>query len=201
MQQQINLYLPEFRQKKDALNFNNMVMLLGTLLGLMLLNFAYDSFDNWRLSNRLETLQATLTEETRKTEELDELLARRSENSELTNRLETAETRLESSRQIRNFLGETKLGNTSGFSEYFKDLSRAALQGMSISEFSFSEGGEKVELAGQVVDSALVPRYVSNIESGQSPIRQLHFSPSISRDDVSSQFFNFTLTTLSSENE
>jgi hypothetical protein len=72
---------------------------------------------------------------------------------------------------------------------------------MSISEFSFSEGGEKVELAGQVVDSALVPRYVSNIESGQSPIRQLHFSPSISRDDVSSQFFNFTLTTLSSENE
>ncbi|MCI5106785.1 MAG: hypothetical protein MRY76_08745, partial [Pseudomonadales bacterium] len=149
-------------------------------------------------SNRLESLQATLAEETRKTGELDELLARRSENTELSNRLETAESRLASSRQIRNFLGETKLGNTTGFSEYFKDLSRAALQGMSITEFSFSEGGEQVELAGQVVDSALVPRYVSNIESGQSPIRQLHFSPSISRDDVSSQYFTFT---LSSENE
>jgi hypothetical protein len=198
MQQQINLYLPEFRQKKEALDFSNMVKLLGVLLGLMLLNFAYDSVDTWLLSNRLETLQATLAEETRKTEELDELLARRSENNELSNRLETAETRLESSRQIRNFLGQTKLGNTAGFSEYFKDLSRAALQGMSITEFRFSEGGEKVELSGQVVDSALVPRYVNNIESGQSPLRQLHFSPSISRDDVNSQFFSFA---LSSENE
>lgn len=198
MQQQINLYLPEFRLKKDALTFNTMVLVLLGLLGLQVAVFAYDSFDTWLLSNRLESLQATLAEETRKTNELDEVLARRSENTELTNTLESAEARLESSRQIRDFLSQTKLGNTEGFSEYFKDLSRASLDGMRITRFSFSNGGEQVELSGEVVDSALVPRYVSNIENGQSSLRTMHFSPSISRDDVSSRLFGFA---LSSENE
>lgn len=195
MNQQINLYLPEFRAKKDALTAVLMGQILGGLLALMVLVTAYDLYTRWSLNSELAALRQVLQEETRKTNELDEVLARRSQNSALTQRLDSAEAQLESSRQIREFLSETKLGNVVGFSEYFKDISRASIEGLSVTEFEFSEGGEIVKLAGQVIDSAMVPRYVSKLEASNSAIRDQLFSPKISRPDAANQFFSFELST------
>lgn len=195
MQQQINLYLPEFRVKKDPVTALLMGQVLAGVIGVMMLVTLFDLFTQWRLGNELETLQATLQEETQRTDQIDEQLARRSQNTELADRLERAEARLEASIQIRDFLGETQLGNVNGFSEYFKDLSRAAFDGISLSQFSFSEGGSMVRLVGQTVDSAMVPRYVDNIESGNSGLRMQQFSPSISRTSVEDQLFRFELVT------
>jgi excinuclease UvrABC ATPase subunit len=195
MNQQINLYLPEFRVKKDSLNAVMMGQILAGAVFIMLIVTAYDLFSRWSLNNELVQLREVLQEETQKTNELDEVLARRSQNSSLTARLDQAEEQLESSRQIREFLSQTKLGNVVGFSEYFKDISRASIEGLSVTEFSFSEGGEKVSLSGQAVDSAMVPRYVSKLEASKSTIRDQLFSPKISRSDSQSQFFNFELST------
>ncbi len=195
MNQQINLYLPEYRIKKDPVTALLMGQILAGVLGVMVLVSAFDLFTQWRLGNQLEELQANLQVETRRTDELDEQLARRSQNTELTDRLEQAEARLEASIQIRDFLSETQLGNVNGFSEYFKDLSRAAFDGIRLSEFSFSEGGALVRMAGETVDSAMVPRYVDNIERGSSGLRTQRFSPSISRSSVTDQLFRFELVT------
>ncbi len=194
MIQQINLYLPEFKVKKDPLTAQLMLQVLGGVVAIMLLVSLYDIFSRWQLNRELSDLQETLIEETRKTDELDEVLARRSQNTELSDRLDRAESRLESSRQIRDFLSDTTLGNVAGFSEYFKDLSRASIDGLSITEFSFSNGGRTVRIAGEVVDSAMVPRYVENIARGQSPLRNQQFSPSITRSDIQIQYFNFVLS-------
>lgn len=197
MNQQINLYLPEFKVKKDPLTMQIMLQLLGGVVAIMFLVSLYDTFSRWQLQRELVVLGETLIEETQKTDELDEILARRSQNTELTNRLEQAEVRLVSSRQIRDFFSETVLGNVDGFSEYFKDLSRASIDGLSITEFSFSNGGSTVRIAGEVVASAMVPRYVDNIKRGQSPLRNQHFSPSITRSDIQVQYFNFVLSNAS----
>ncbi|MEX0965255.1 MAG: hypothetical protein WDZ52_14575 [Pseudohongiellaceae bacterium] len=195
MNQQINLYLTEFRVKKDSLTALLLGQILAAVLGLMLIVSAYDLVTRWSLNNELSNLQGVLQEETQKTGELGDVLARRSQNNSLTERLDQAEARLESSRQIREFLGQTKLGNVDGFSEYFKDISRASIDGLSVTEFEFSEGGEKISLAGQVLDSAMVPRYVSKLEASNSTIRDQLFSPRISRSDATSQLFSFELST------
>jgi hypothetical protein len=192
--QQINLYLPEFKAKKAALKARVMGQILGGTLVVMLIITAYDYVSSWRLSTELVRLQETLVEETRKTGELETVLARRSQNIELGNRLQLAESRLESNRQIRDFLSDTTLGNVVGFSEYFKDLSRAAFDGLSLTEFSFANGGDAVTLSGQVRDSSMVPRYVNNIASGRSNLRTKHFSPLISRSEIEDQFFSFVLS-------
>lgn len=197
MQQQINLYLPEFHVKKDPVTALLMGQVIAGVIGLMILVSAYDFFTQWRLGSQLDELQLTLEEETRRTDQLDEQLARRSQNSELTDRLEQAEALLESSAQIREFLSQTQLGNVMGFSEYFKDLSRATFDGISLTAFSFSEGGNRVEIRGQAVDSAMVPRYVDNIERGISPLRMQQFSPSISRQSAQDQIFQFELSSNS----
>lgn len=195
MNQQINLYLSEFKVKRDQLTALVMLQLLVGVVAVLVLLSAYNAFTGWQLNGELADLRVTLVEESKKTSELDEVLARRSENTELADRLQQAEVRLDSRRQIRDFLSETKLGNVIGFSEYFKDLSRASIDGLSITDFSFSEGGAVVSIAGLVIDSAMVPRYVGNIEGGSSPLRTQHFNPSISRADVDSPYFSFQLRT------
>lgn len=195
MNQQINLYLPEFRVKKDSLTAVMMGQVLGGVIAIMLLVTAYDLLTRWNLNTELAQLREVLQEETRKTDELDEVLARRSQNGLLTSRLDQAEEQLEASRQIRAFLSETKLGNIVGFSEYFKDISRASIEGLSVTGFEFRDGGEQVTLTGQAIDSAMVPRYVSKLEASNSTIRDQLFSPKISRSESGSQFFNFELST------
>jgi hypothetical protein len=170
---------------------------LAAVLVVMLTIASWDLNEQRLLGNELAALRETLAEETRKTEELDEQLTRRSQNTELTDRLTEAEARYAAGLQIREFLSETNLGNVDGFSEYFKDLSRASINGLSITAFQFTDGGEQATMSGQVRDSAIVPRYVQNIESGQSPLRNKTFSPSISRAEVESQIFTFELSTTS----
>lgn len=197
MKQQINLYLPEFRAKKDQITTFLMSQVLGGVLLTMVVITVFDVVTRWQLGNELEQQRSVLVEESRKTGQLEEQLARRSQNTELSTRLAQAEIRLSSSRQIRDFLGETKLGNVQGFSEYFKDLSRASVGGLSLTEFELFNGGESVRIAGEVSDSALVPRYVDNIRSGASSLNMQRFSPSISREDTGSQIYKFELSNAS----
>ena len=197
MQQQINLYLDEFRVDKDPISAGLIGNTLAAVLVVMLTIASWDLNEQRLLGNELAALRETLAEETRKTEELDEQLTRRSQNTELTDRLTEAEARYAAGLQIREFLSETNLGNVDGFSGYFKDLSRASIDGLSITAFQFTDGGEQATMSGQVRDSAIVPRYVQNIESGQSPLRNKTFSPSISRAEVESQIFTFELSTTS----
>lgn len=194
MNQQINLYLPEYRVKKDPVTALLMGQIVGGLLVLMLLVTAYHMVIQWNLDSQLLELRATLAEETQRTSQLGDELARRSQNTALTNRLERAEARLEASIQIRDFLGATQLGNVTGFSEHFKDLSRAAFDGISLTEFAFSDGGRITRLEGQATDSAMVPRYVDNIEQGFSPLSRQQFSSTISRTGEDNPIFQFELT-------
>jgi hypothetical protein len=194
MAQQINLYLPEFQVKEEKLTPALMGRVLAGFFGFLMLISAYDFFVSMQLNGELEDLQETLVEETRRNADLNQTLALRSENTDLADRLSRAEARLDSSRQIAAFLTSTKLGNVTGFSEFFKDISRASMDGLSISNFTFAEGGESVQIEGQVSSSALVPRYVNNIRRGQSPLANLSFSPVISRGSASQQLFSFELS-------
>ncbi len=195
MNQQINLYLPEFVVQKDPFTAVLMGQILAAAVVLMALVSAWDLVGRWRLGSELEALQATLAEETRKTAALEAQVAQRSQDLRLLAQLEAAEARYASALQIRDFLSDTKLGNMDGFSEYFKDLSRAAVDGLSLSEFEFSEGGEQISMAGQVLNSAIVPRYVNSLENGQSSMRAKTFSPSIVRSDADALLFDFELST------
>jgi hypothetical protein len=194
MKQQVNLYLAEFRVQKDSVTPLLMGQVLAGIVITMVVFTLFDVFTRWQLEGELAEIQKVLIEETSKTDSLDDLLAKRSQTTDLSERLAQAEATLRSSRQIAEFLGETKLGNVDGFSEYFKDLSRASVAGLALNKFEFSKGGEEVTISGNVAASVLVPRYVDNIKQGSSPLKYSRFSPSISRVGDGGQFFSFELS-------
>lgn len=194
--QQINLFLPEFRVKKDPITAVLMLQVVGVIAVFMLLLGGIDSWRRGSLNTELEALQAELAQEIAKSDDLQRQLAGRSENTELLDRLDRAQARLDSSRQIRNFLGETKLGNVDGFSEHLKDLSRASSEGLTLREFTLNEGGDEVVLTGMVMNPAMLPRFVNNIQRGNSPLRNAQFNLSQSRLD-GDEFYTFRLGTNS----
>lgn len=69
MKQQINLYLPEFKVKKDPLTALLMAQVLGGVVAVMVLVSAWDMITRWRLNSELTDLRATLVEETRTTDD------------------------------------------------------------------------------------------------------------------------------------
>lgn len=172
MNQQVNLYLTEFRSKKDPLTATLITQVLGGILIVMFLVSLYGLFHRIQLSMELSSLNETLEEEKAKTEDLNRELAGRTQDGDLARRLEIAEARLESRRQIRNFLNETQLGNVVGFSEYFKDLSHASLEGLSITNFSFENGGESVTISGRVVQSARISLTICQLRTSVGIRRQ-----------------------------
>ncbi|MFT7472142.1 MAG: cell division protein FtsL [Kiritimatiellia bacterium] len=196
MNQQINLYLSEFRVKRDRLTVLLMGKIVGVVVVVMLLLSSYDYLLRWQLNGELAELRSTLSIETQKTSELDGLLAQRSQSEQLTRRLVEAEERLIADRQVINFLGRTKLGNLVGFSEHFKDLSRASIDGFTLSNIQISSGGEQVSLNGRVADSSLVVKFVSNLKYGNSAISNLNFSTNITRATVEDRSFPFSLRTV-----
>lgn len=191
MKQQVNLYLLEFRIEKDKLTPLLMGQILGGIVLTMLVFTAIDVFTRWQLEGELTQVRQVLAAETTKTNNIDAQLASRSQNSDLIARLVSDEAVLNDLERIAEFLSETKLGNVTGFSEYFKDISRAMIPGLALSGFEFSEGGEGVSISGKVADSALVPLYVNNVKQGSSPLRSTRFSPRISRDG---QLYSFVLS-------
>ncbi|NQV69834.1 MAG: hypothetical protein HQ498_07395 [Pseudohongiella sp.] len=192
MKQQINLYLAEFKLKKEILTALLMAQILGGVIVLIILSFTYEFTTSALLNAELAELQLTLQQETSKTNELVGVLARRTQDTELIDRLDRDERRLDSGRRIRDFLRATKLGNLAGFSEHLKDLSRASMDGLSLSEFTITEGGDRLSLVGQVIDSSLVPRYVSNLARSNSTIRNQFFGTTIS---LQGQNYSFALRT------
>jgi len=194
MRQQVNLYLPEFQVKKDPISSLLVSQVVGGIVLTMFVITIFDVYSRWNLNNELVGLRAVLAEETRKVDQLDDQLRRRAQNMDLTNRLQRAEARLTASRSIRDFLSETQLGNIGGFSEYLKDISRASLDGLSVQNFEIFNGGRGVKIGGRVLDSALVPRFVNNIEVGQSELRRQRFSSQISREGPDARVFSFELS-------
>ena len=176
MRQQVNLYLPEFRPQRDWLSSLRMLQIAAVMLVLMLLLSGTDMLRRWNLEEQLQRLQEDLQIETAATNALEQELARRSGNQNLTRDLATREERLVQARELLSFLRTTNLGNIDGLSEYLKDLSRASFPGMWLTEFRFSAGGEQVYLQGVVEQSAMLPDFIGRLSQGRSELRYRQFT-------------------------
>ena len=168
MTQQINLYLPEFRRKKDHLTFDNMVLgVLGLTLVLIVLT-AVEFWDSYKLGGELEQRRQALASVTADTEQLICDFGAQSEDPALSRRADELETEVNSKHTLERFLSGRNIGSTAGFSEYLSDLSRYHLGGLRLTGVTLSNGGKNVQLEGEVLSPYLVPQYFQSLRQGQS---------------------------------
>lgn len=176
MRQQVNLYLPEFRPSREWLNATRVLWLV---LAAALIMAAVSGYDYWRLTrlqDQQATLQSGLDELARETEELERRVAEAMSNEQLQQELETRQARLQRTRNLLDFLEDTRLGGTEGFSAIMKDLSRASFQGLWLTDVHIAQGGEVVTLQGVARQSAMVPGFIGRLGNGESTLSQRRFN-------------------------
>jgi hypothetical protein len=168
MTQQINLYLPEFRRKKDPLGFDNMVLGTMGLVAILALVTLFEFWNSYQLSSELEQQRTNLNQLVAETDILIRNFGSQSEDPALSNRAQVLNEEVNGKQTLQRFLSGRDIGSTDGFSEYLADLSRYHLGGLRLTDVTLTNGGNQVQLQGEVLDSYLVPQYFQSLRQGRS---------------------------------
>ncbi len=173
MQQQINLYLPEFRPNREPLRAVHMVLLLVALLMVLVLWSLFTARGNSQLEQQVAERQAALD-----VIEQQLLAMARSRPESDRAALEREATRLEREIERRQLIhaaiGRENLGNAAGFSAQLEAMARQSLDTLSLESFSLQQGGSYVELRGRAQRADQVPLYLQQLRSEDS-FRQVRF--------------------------
>lgn len=168
MKQQVNLYLPEFRKRKDPLGLANMLAVLGAVAGLCALLSAWQYWQLRSLEGELSVQREQLAQATARTAQLMESLGQRSADRTLAGSVQRLEEELQSKQVFLSFLDGRDIGNTNGFSGHLADLSRYLVPGLRLTRIDLSQGGRQVQLGGEVTRPENVPLYLQSLSRGHA---------------------------------
>jgi hypothetical protein len=174
--QQINLYLPELRPRRDWLTAQRLVSVGGILLIVMTVTAGWMELQTSLAQSRMDRLQVQIQEQTLRVEQVERETAARATDQTLVQEMNTRELRLTQSRDLYEFMRSTELGNLAGFSGYLMDLSRASFQGIWLSEIRIRGDASYVYLSGSADMPAMLPDYVSRLSMGRSDLRTKRFN-------------------------
>lgn len=168
MKQSVNLYLPEFRKKKDWLTAVHMVQVCGLAMLLMLLVAGWEYWNVQKLNQELQEVEQQRVAAVEATNSLRTSFGSQSPDQDIVEQNRRLEETVNEKQAILEFLRGRDLGNTGGFSEYLADLARYHTEGMSLDAISLTSNGESVSLRGSVLRAELVPIYLQNLSQGES---------------------------------
>lgn len=183
MSAQINLYHSRFRKVEDWLNLGN--LLLATVVVTLLLGgwavyahhqAALQQSEAAAVSSELEALKATVEEATRKSTQ--------PADPRLLAEVSHAEAVLKHRGEIVRLLESGAVGNSGGFSEFFRGFARQTPPGLWLTGFTLGAGGNDMEIRGSCYDEKIVPDYIRRL-GGEKIFQGRQFSAlSLHRDAV-----------------
>jgi hypothetical protein len=165
MSQQINLFNPDFLQKKKLFTATTMAAGLGVLvLGLAAVGVA--------AKMRVASLQAQAAqgevqlEKTRKRlASVSAEFAPRKEDPRLVEELSQAQSELLALKEVAGIIERGDLGNTEGYAEYFRALARQNVEGLWLTGVSIAGAGLDIGVRGRAMGAALVPAYLGRLRN------------------------------------
>lgn len=163
MSQQINLFNPIFLQQKKIFTTSTMARALGVLLLGGLLMVAYGRSSVAALEKEAARTTALLAVRQAKLDTVNLEYAPRRKSPELDAQLRQAKAELAALTEVAGVLRRGELGNTDGYSGYFKALARQKVDGLWLTGVSIVGAGNDIGVRGRALDAALVPDYLGKL--------------------------------------
>jgi Tfp pilus assembly protein PilN len=161
--QQINLFNPIFLQQKKIFAAARMAQALGLLLAGIVALGLYGS-------GRVAAMQKEANGGARQLEKKQARLASvngefapRQKSAQMEAELAEAEAQLAALHRVSGVIERGELGNTAGYSEYFKALARQNLEGLWLTGVSIGGAGNEIGVRGRAMDAALLPGYLGRL--------------------------------------
>lgn len=163
MSQQINLFNPIFLKQKKIFAALPMVEALGVIVaGALLLNW-YAVHNVNELEQLAADGKATLAKREQQLVKANTQFAPRAKDATLQADLVAAEAELKALSDVSSVLQGGALGNTSGYAEYFRALSRQNVGGLWLTGVSISGAGTDIGVQGRAMQATLIPNYISRL--------------------------------------
>lgn len=164
MSQQINLYNPLFRRQKKYFSTVTMLQSLGLILLGSLLVYGYAWYRTSGLEKRSVQTETTYQATQVRLAQATAMFGPRPPSKLLQDEVVQMDAQVKARRQIIDLLGKGELGNTQGFSEYLRALSRQTLSGLWITGFHVSGTGSDMAINGRTLQPELVPVFINRLK-------------------------------------
>jgi hypothetical protein len=165
MSQQINLFNPDFLQKKKLFTAATMAASLGVLVvGLAGVSMV--------AKLRMASLQAQADQGAAQLERTQKRLASvtaefspRQQDAKLAEELGLAQSELLDLKEVAGTIARGELGDTAGYAEYFRALARQNVDGLWLTGVNIVGAGADFGVRGRAMDPALVPGYLGRLRN------------------------------------
>lgn len=162
MSQQINLYNPRFRKKKNYVTFN-------ALAALFVLALAGSLALGMSARSRVAVLAAESKRLQQEVDEADQrnkalgVAAPRARDPQVTQDLVQAESDNRALQSVSRVLEQGEMGNTRGYSAYFSAFARSRVQGLWLTGVQILGAGSDIGVQGRTLQAGLLPGYLQGL--------------------------------------
>ncbi len=167
MSQQINLFNPIFLKQKKYFSALAMVQALGILVAGCAIMAVYaqiqvNTLDRESASSaaQLKAMQGQLTQ----------VMAQygpKPKSQSLEQQIQKTEAEMNSVKKVFDILQSGDIGNTDGYSDYFRAFARQSMNGVWLTGLNLSGAGNEIALHGRAVKPELLPTYINRLKTEQ----------------------------------
>lgn len=184
MSQQINLFNPIFLKQKKIFTALPMAEALGLIVAGALLLVWYAGRNVAELEQSAASGKALLADRERRLVNANTQFAPRQKNPALAAELAQAEAELKALHDVESVLHGGALGNTAGYAEYFRALSRQNVGGLWLTGVTINGAGNDIGVQGRAMQPTLIPNYIARLTGERVMHGKTFASLDIGRPDV-----------------
>jgi len=161
--QQINLFNPAFEHTRKTFAAAPMAAALGVLLAGVIGFGVYAGARVDAMQRDADGATRLLAKKQARLAEVANEFAPRQKNAALEADLAEAEAQRATLQRISGVLQRGELGDTRGYTEYFKALARQNVEGVWLTAVSVGAAGTEVGVRGRALDPSLLPGYLGRL--------------------------------------
>ena len=160
MSQQINLFNPDFRKKRELFTALMLLQALAVLLVVMGGVYGYQFRQTQSLGKQVKEGAVQLEQERAHLLKVAAEYAPRPKSQALEKRVTDLEQQLKGEEAVLEVLQGGSLGNTEGYSAYMRAFARQTVSGLWLTGFSIKGAGKDMAIGGRALRPELVPAYI-----------------------------------------
>lgn len=175
MSQQINLFNPALRPKKDWLTLSNVVLAAALMLAALMVVGSWGRYKEGLELARFKSQEAQLKATQAQLVELASLQANRRTDPLLEKEVADKKLLINQKQQVLALLEDGEVGNRAGFAMFMTALARQTPEGVWLTGFDIQSGGKSIRLQGGLINEPALPLFVQHLNQ-EPEFKGRHFA-------------------------
>ncbi len=163
MSQQINLFNPIFLKQKKIFTAVHMAQTLGLVLAGALALVAYGMVKTSQLEKRAAAGKLAVAAREARLADVIRQFPPRQKSKALEDELTRKLAEVRALQDVQGVLERGDIGNTAGYSEYFRAFARQDVHGVWLTGIDIVGAGKDIALEGRALQAELVPGYIQRL--------------------------------------